>query len=164
MNSHCSAKTWTGLPLALRGTQHAAVMVALALAGAGCEDRAIGRACDVQADAGPLQAVYNAQALECPSRVCIKPARDPTVARLIDTGPYCTGECSKDGDCDGQTRGTGNPTGCKLGFACAVAFEVGPLCCKKLCICKDYLDLTQAMRLQTPASCSKAAGSTCQNL
>ena len=28
---------------------------------------------------------------------------------------------------------------CKEGFACAVATQAGPFCCKKLCICKGDL-------------------------
>jgi hypothetical protein len=39
---------------------------------------------------------------------------------------------------------------CKTGFACGVAFVVGPLCCQKLCLCKDFLGTTG---LQTPQTC-----------
>ena len=129
-----------------------------------CEDKAIGRPCDVEADAGLTQAVFNGQALECPTRICIKPARDMGVARQVDTAPYCTAECSKDSDCDGETRDKSNGLDkrCESGFVCAVAFEVGPLCCKKVCMCKDFVPPTGAM---SPASCDKSKGvSTCQNL
>jgi hypothetical protein len=127
-----------------------------------CEDKAIGRLCDVQAaDAGNLQAVFNGQALECPSRICIKPAYQQTASVDKGTAAYCTAECSSDSDCDGATRsGTGDKK-CSGGFICAVAFEVGPLCCKKLCVCKDFVD--PKVGLPTPASCNKNV-STCQNL
>src|SRR5688572_2499986 len=68
------------------------LLSALSLAGAlsslvfvlaACEDKAIGRRCDVQADAGPMQAVFNGQALECPTRICLKPARDNGVASTV---------------------------------------------------------------------------------
>jgi len=43
-----------------------------------CEDNGIGRPCDIGADAGQSQAVYNNQALECPSRICCKPVNQGT--------------------------------------------------------------------------------------
>ncbi len=111
---------------------------------AGCEDKAIGRACDVQAppDGGTNKAIFNAQALECPSRICLRPAKESTVAMSVDTSPVCTAECSKDKDCsDGETRNPGNKDDkrCKGGWVCAVPFVTGDLCCKKLCMCKDFL-------------------------
>jgi hypothetical protein len=138
---------------------------AAAALGSGCEDKAIGRPCDVQSDAGPMQAVYNPQALECPSRICIKPSREQGVATDTKTAPYCTAECSKDSDCDGERRDPSNGLDrrCQSGFVCGVAFEVGPLCCRKLCLCRDFI--SQSGGLMTPASCDKSKGvSTCQNL
>jgi hypothetical protein len=46
----------------------------------------------------------------------------------------CTAECQHDSDCDAETK-----MFCKEGFACAVATQAGPFCCKKLCICKGDL-------------------------
>jgi hypothetical protein len=129
-----------------------------------CEDKAIGRQCDVEADAGTQQAVFNGQALECPTRICVKPAVQQGVPDNKGTAAYCTAECSKDSECDGETRDSTSPNDkrCTKGFVCAVAFEVGPLCCKKLCMCKDFIPATG---LPTPASCDKSKGtSTCQNL
>src|SRR5262245_56654262 len=54
----------------------AGALASLVFVLAACEDKAIGRRCDVQADAGINQAVFNGQALECPTRICVKPARD----------------------------------------------------------------------------------------
>src|SRR2546423_3490370 len=104
---------------AVRLVALAAVLSAVTLVAAACEDKAIGRPCDVQSDAGAMQAVFNGQALECPSRICIKPSREQSVA-VTDTAPYCTAECSKDSDCDGERRDTGNPRDrrCKSGFVC----------------------------------------------
>jgi hypothetical protein len=136
-----------------------------ALLGSGCENKAIGRPCDVQSDASAMQAVFNGQALECPSRICIKPSREQGVATDTMTAPYCTAECSKDSDCDGERRdpSNGRDHRCQSGFVCGVGFEVGPLCCKKLCLCRDFI--SQMGGLQTPASCDKSKGvSTCQNL
>jgi hypothetical protein len=134
-----------------------ATLVALAaLVGTGCEDKAIGRPCDVLADAGATQAVYNAQALECPSRICLKPIVSGE-DKSVDTKPYCSAECSKDSDCDGEHRDSNNifDKRCGKGFVCGVAFEVGPLCCKKLCLCKDFLP---AGTMTTPKTCREAGG------
>lgn len=108
--------------------------------GAACEDKAIGRQCDVATDKiDPLQAVFNDQALECPTRLCIKPAVQNGNTGL-DTDALCTAECSTDDDCEGQSRGKAtDDKRCRTGFTCGVAFEVGPLCCKKLCLCRDFL-------------------------
>jgi hypothetical protein len=98
----------------------------------------LGTPCDLMADAGPMQAVYNAQALECPSRICMKP-----VDRVggVDTGPFCSAPCQTDSDCNGVLRSPDNPSDrrCTTEFTCGVAFLVGPLCCKPICLCKDFL-------------------------
>jgi hypothetical protein len=127
----------------------ALLLTLAALGSMACEDNGIGRPCDVGADAGQSQAVYNNQALECPSRVCLKPVNQST--KLQNTGPYCSAYCSKDSDCDGQQRDNAEATDlrCKGGYACGVPFVVGPLCCQKLCLCKDFL----GSGVQTPQTC-----------
>lgn len=135
----------------------------LGAASAGCENQAIGRPCDVsKADAGPLEAVFNGSALECPTRLCLKPSRDPLVQKRVDTAPYCTSECSSDSDCDGERRDirNGNDKRCEGGFVCGVATVVGGLCCKKVCLCRDFV---APGGVQTPVECNKAT-STCVNL
>jgi hypothetical protein len=126
-----------------------ALLLALAALGSmACEDNGIGRPCDIGADAGQLQVVYNNQALECPSRICLKPV---VQGSTINTGPYCSATCSKDSDCDGQKRDNAEVTDlrCQHGYACGVAFVVGPLCCKKLCLCKDFIGTS----FSTPQTC-----------
>jgi len=125
----------------------ALLLTLAALGSMACEDNGIGRPCDVGADAGQSQAVYNNQALECPSRVCLKPVNanpcclssPPTCT--CNTGPYCSATCSKDSDCDGEKRDSQEASDlrCTGGYACGVAFVVGPLCCQKLCLCKDFI-------------------------
>ncbi|HJX51276.1 MAG TPA: hypothetical protein VJ801_00790 [Polyangia bacterium] len=109
----------------------------------------VGTPCDVLAvNPGPTQAIFNNQALECPSRICLKPLDQTGEA---DTTAFCASECSTDSDCVGATRDPSDPNDkrCVTGYACGVAFVVGPLCCKKLCLCKDFL----AGPLQTPMAC-----------
>jgi hypothetical protein len=111
----------------------------------------IGRPCNLMADAAPVQAVYNAQAPECAGGVCLKPAVTNSSSDY-GTGAYCSGFCSKDSDCDGQTRNENDPNDkrCTMGYACGVAFVVGPLCCKKVCLCKDFLN---PMGVTVPLTC-----------
>ena len=134
------------------------VLVAL-VAPAACEDKAIGRVCEVQTDAGTAeQALINGQALECPSRLCLRPAPDSTLGQSVDTTSLCTAECSKDSDCDGaETRASNNVRDkrCRSGFVCGVATATGSVaCCKKLCLCKDFLVIPPS-GLEAPIVCDR---------
>ncbi len=134
------------------------VLTALAvLALAGCSQDSnvhLGAPCALGFDAGATQATYTADVPECASGLCLKPAIENYMDR--GTGPYCTTTCSSDSDCHGERR-DGNDRldhRCISGYACAVAFAVGPLCCQKLCICKDFLDERGAV---TPPNCQAGA-------
>src|SRR5262245_14703078 len=132
--------------------------VAVTLGGAGCEDKAIGRVCDVQADGGTRNALVNGQALECPTRICLRQATDVDKAQNEGTTSLCTAECSKDKDCeDGELRNSKNANDhrCKSGFVCGVATWTGSFCCKKLCLCKDFITIPQG-GLQTPIACDRS--------
>lgn len=138
-------------------------VAALALATSGCEDKHIGRPCDLSAvDAGVSgtgnTATINSQAVECPSRICIYPAAD----KVAPVGPLCTADCSSDDDCeDGETSDDMTTKRCKTGFVCMVPTTVGPFCCRRMCVCKDLIDTTGNTYQQTPESC-KAGQSSCQ--
>ena len=135
----------------------ALLLTLAALGSMACEDNGIGRPCDVGADAGQSQAVYNNQALQCPSRLCLKPIDQ---VGGVDTGPLCSSLCSTDSDCGGPTRDASDPndTRCAGGYACSVAFIVGPLCCAKVCLCSDFL----AQPVQIPNACNPDGGMICQ--
>jgi hypothetical protein len=150
----------TCLRLSLFGCFAIAVV---AFGNTGCEDKAIGRPCDVfNGDAGlpAASAIYNPQALECPSRICIKPI---AVKSGVNTTALCSAPCSQDSDCDGQARAcngndsTCNDRRCMGGFACAIPFDVGPICCQKLCVCKDFY----SQNITTPAACAGNGAATC---
>jgi hypothetical protein len=103
--------------------------------------KAVGQRCDVHVNAGPSQAAYNGNASECPSGMCLKPAIQ-SEDKSVDTRAICSAECQTDADCEGELRAPYNGPydgRCMKGFKCAVPFEVGPLCCKKMCVCKDFL-------------------------
>lgn len=143
----------------------ATLLGALGLAASACEDKGIGRVCDVQADGTSMQSIVNTQALECPSRLCLKPAKDNAKATEVKTTSLCTAECSKDSDCDGESRNSKDAMDfrCVTGFVCGVVFEVGPLCCKKLCMCKDFVTIPPE-GLKTPPSCASGTSSMCANV
>jgi hypothetical protein len=147
MNSNSGISSRPLWPALVRASLPLAMLLGLAaLANVSCgsneasgDNGGMGRPCDLMADAGPTQAVYNAQASECSSGICLKPVLQRTAD--YETGPYCSELCSKDSDCDGQMRDGNDPNDrrCTMGYACGVAFVVGPLCCKKICLCKDFL-------------------------
>src|SRR5262249_60133815 len=98
----------------------------LALGSAGCENKHIGRTCDLNADAGTTSgtgttATINPEALECPSRICVLP---PMAGGPTDTVALCTAECSSDDDCSDGETGPKNPPAsqsdhhCETGFTC----------------------------------------------
>jgi hypothetical protein len=155
MKSNLGVTTRPLLPALVRTSLFGAVLLGFsAFLNMACEDNGIGRPCDLMADAGPTQAVYNAQALECPSRICLKPVLNSLKDR--ETGPYCSALCSKDSDCEGQKRDGNDPNDkrCTSGYACGVAFVVGPLCCKKVCLCKDFLS---EKGVTVPLTCDPSA-------
>jgi hypothetical protein len=144
------------------------LLAAVALFGnTGCEDKAIGRPCDVLTDAGNSQGVFNSEALECPSRICLKPVvQEGATMPDPPTTAYCSASCSQDSDCDGQTRASCNPATetcrdkrCSKGFACGIAFVKGKICCQKLCLCKDFLN--PSVGAPTPIACQGTAAATC---
>ena len=125
----------------------AALTTLLLLVAVGCADKHIGRRCIISndggaADMGPTYFSVNPLALECPSRICIKPAQ----LAGTDTQALCTDECSSDDDCaGGETRDTKDSEDrrCRSSFACRYAIpnlDGVPLACKRVCVCKDFFD------------------------
>lgn len=122
--------------------------------------RGVGAVCDILTDAGANMAVYNAEALECPSRICLKPAAQPGAPGGTNGG-LCSTSCNQDSDCTGALADPTNPSDprCRTGFVCGTPFVKGMLCCMKLCLCSDYLGSPGA---QTPIACMGDAGANCE--
>jgi len=140
-----------------------AVALAMAILASGCEDNALGRPCYLGADAsvGAAQGAFAIPATDCPSRICTKPAVQPGVSNELNTGPYCTVNCSSDSDCNGETRDftNANDRRCMKGFTCAIPFDSGKLCCQKLCLCRDFF--SSSVGPATPEVCQNNAGKSC---
>lgn len=114
------------------------VLTGMAALTVACEENPVGRECFTGLDEGnPEQAIVASPALECQSRVCLRvPQDNPTLPEGSEYASLCTAECGSDEDCD---RVPESP--CQTGFACMVPTVVGSFCCRKLCVCKDYLIL-----------------------
>ena len=131
-----------------------------------CSGEPVGRLCDL----GTLmpeatEVVVASPSLDCVSRTCLRyPAQRDLPPGSRPLGPndgLCTSECQSDEDCD---RVPESP--CITGFTCGIAVTVGPFCCRKFCICKDYVVVPEATgELGTPAAClSENADNACCNL
>ena len=166
-----STRTSEARPTVGRLAWAGAFALAAVVLASGCENNDMGRTCDIKTDAGVSpsrgQGAYSTNAADCPSRLCIKPAVQPGVAsdpKILDTGPYCTVECNSDSDCNGQTRDFSNPndTRCRIGYTCAIPFDAGKLCCKKLCMCRDFLfPSSKAPADITPDICKSDSANSC---
>ncbi|MCG8423303.1 MAG: hypothetical protein MJE77_35830 [Proteobacteria bacterium] len=117
---------------------------------AACSDNPVGRECFLGTETpSDTQVVVASPALECSSRTCIQIPLETGVI-LPEGSRYaslCTAECEVDSDCD---RVPESP--CQTGFTCGIATVVGKFCCRKLCMCRDYLLVPDA-GLSTPTAC-----------
>ncbi len=115
----------------------------------------LGKTCSLGFENSLTGLVYNPQAPECTAGFCLKPA----LASFQDMGTaaFCTTTCADDGDCHGQKRDGDDPDDrrCVQGYACGVVTTVGPLCCQKVCVCKDFIS---EQGLATPPACQPGAG------
>jgi len=142
----------------------AAIYVVLALvvgaAATGCNDNPVGRKCFIgDLDAGAeTQTILASPALECPSRSCLHVPLQRALPEGSEYADQCTAFCGDDGDCDKM-----DDSPCVNGFTCAVATVVGPFCCRKVCICRDYLLIPDG-GVPLPAACVANGENTCCNL
>jgi hypothetical protein len=143
------------------------VQLSIAALAIGCTDNPVGRKCDLGAATPQVNDVVVASpSLDCVSRTCLKvpqsrdlpPGSDPLAA---NTG-LCTAECTSDDECD---RVPESP--CITGFTCGIpdGVTVGDFCCRKFCICKDYIVIPDSGHLGVPKGCDpKNAENTCCNI
>jgi hypothetical protein len=139
--------------------------VVLCLALVACGGEPVGRLCDLGTETPqPSEVVVASPSLDCVTRTCL---RYPLGRELPPGSTFpaannglCTAECSGDEDCE---RVPESP--CVTGFTCGIAVQVGPFCCRKFCICKDYVVVPETGQLATPAACDAAnVNNACCNL
>jgi hypothetical protein len=147
-----------------------AALAALGFGGLiGCEDNPVGRVCDLGTETpGASDVVVASPSLDCVSRTCLRvpgtrtPPPGSDIGNLLANQGLCTAECSSDDECD---RVPESP--CLTGFTCGIPdrVAVGDFCCRKLCICKDLVDVPASGKLDTPQACDPAkAENECCNL
>jgi hypothetical protein len=154
--------------------RHASLVVLLSIATAtgaalatGCADNPVGRICDLGASTpGAGDVVVASPSLDCVSRTCLRVplGRElpPGSSFPSGTSGLCTAECVADSDCD---RVPESP--CITGFTCGIpeGISVSDFCCRKFCICKDYIVVPESGHLATPMACDpKNVNNTCCNL
>jgi len=146
-------------------------LLALALTlfglGGACEDKHVGRPCELGTmplgGSSGQNAAVSSPALECPSRICLLPGaeKDPrsaaqVAANVSGTGPLCTASCEENADCEDGEKG--NPDNaadkrCRGGFVCAWPTLVGPFACQKMCVCTDFVSVPSG-GLKKPSNCN----------
>lgn len=135
---------------------------------ASCDNKHVGRYCELGVtdpgtpSGGGSTATINSQALECPSRICILPGQENGGT---DTQALCTAECGSDDDCsdgEGGPKGNGDDHHCESGFACVVPTTVGDFCCRRMCVCRDFLNINPQTGYQIPAICRNGGAQSCR--
>ncbi|MBP6627946.1 MAG: hypothetical protein KBG28_04680 [Kofleriaceae bacterium] len=129
------------------------IFVATAVALGACGGEEVGRICDLGVEApGVNETVVASPSLDCTTRTCLKvPLTNalPAGSRYPDGNRgLCTAECESDDDCE---RVPESP--CAGGFTCAIPTTVGPFCCRKFCICKDYVVIPENGTIPEPLAC-----------
>jgi hypothetical protein len=132
-----------GLGLGTGLGRHLVGLMFLVTAAGACKSNPVGRKCFIgttNQDAGTPQTIVASPALECQSRTCLHIAGR--------TDDLCTGECENDDDCQ-----TSPESPCANGFVCMKPVVTGSFCCKKLCVCKDYVIIPDG-GLIDPGACN----------
>jgi len=132
---------------------------------AACTTNPVGRICDLgTATPQVSEVVVASPSLDCVTRTCLRVplSRELPPGSQFPAGNngLCTAECVADDDCD---RVPESP--CITGFTCGIAVTAGPFCCRKFCICKDYMVIPESGHLATPKACDASDGNNaCCNL
>src|SRR5688572_5055728 len=100
-----------------------------------CNPNSIGRPCVNPAASQPEGTQLVSPALECPSRLCLL-TTGALEGQDGGTRQTCTDSCESNDDCEAESLAQ-----CKNGFVCAVANTTGKYACKRVCICRDDLDV-----------------------
>jgi hypothetical protein len=139
-----------------------AVLGILLLGLVACGGEPVGRVCDLGSQTpAASEVVVASPSLDCVTRTCLRVPLGASClqaeyrAAITGSRPSASAE-----DCE---RVPESP--CTGGFACGVAVTVGPFCCRKFCVCKDYIVIPSDGVLPTPKACDPGdSNNTCANL
>lgn len=101
--------------------------------------------CEVDADCDVQSGV---ESFDCVEGRCVV-AQDTVLERSM-----CSATCGNDADCADPADGTR----CEGGFACVPLMSLGPMCCEKVCVCRDGLDVARSETLQDACELGTAVG------
>lgn len=136
------------------------ILATVAVTSTACTENPVGRKCFIGTDAGSQsQSIVASPALECPSRTCLRVPLESELPEGSEYANLCTAECQSDDDCD---RVPESP--CQNGFTCAIPVVVGPFCCRRMCVCKDYLVIPDGGVPEPEACDPDDENNTCVNL
>lgn len=138
-----------------------ALAIYACIAVAACAGESVGRICDLgESTPSASEVVVATPSLDCTSRTCLRMPLErelpPGSSMPTGTQGLCTATCEADDDC---VRVPESP--CVSGFTCGVATTVGPFCCQKVCMCKDYVVVP---RLEKAACDPSNPNNMCSNL
>jgi hypothetical protein len=123
----------------------------------------VGDVCNYGAPATSPNQVILASASSCNGGACLRfPLQRELPAGASYNGDVglCSAVCEDEGDC---FRIPESP--CVTGFACGIVQTVGPACCQKYCVCKDYILLPESGEPPVPQACDAAnPANACCNL
>jgi hypothetical protein len=112
-----------------------------------------GGICLLVSDDGPLACNFDLEcAEEAEGSACGQNGLCDLPPAFLEANTRCTRTCEHDEDCP-------DLPGCTTGFRCATITFLGPLCCQKVCACKDHLHDAQAD--DADAYCAVAADELC---
>jgi hypothetical protein len=121
---------------------------------AACSDNPVGRICDLGLEipaqpGGRRLALARLPEPHLPEGADGRQQDPPDGFQALSANKgMCTATCESDDDCDKVPESP-----CVTGFTCGVALTVGPFCCQKFCICKDYVVLPESGKLPDKEAC-----------
>ena len=130
----------------------------------GCSNTPVGNPCTlgIPGDSGDNDnnSIVSSPVVDCESRICIRtPQQGEPPEGFTGSQDYCTADCGSDSDCSES-----GASSCITGFSCRVATTTTRFCCRKLCVCNDYLD-SSSTQPDVPEECDPDNPiNTCQNL
>ena len=138
-----------------------AILCLSSLGLSGCSTDDVGYPCQLSAAAstttstGAKTAVVVTNALDCLSRLCVRPTTSMTTAAGL-----CSKVCESDDDCPGANDACKSQGGTAQPYVCRVVKETGGLACCKMCVCSAFVAGTTDT---TTATCANATP-TCPKL
>jgi hypothetical protein len=79
----------------------------------------------------------------------------------------CSKSCDSDGDCENKgptEQPVAETTACDGDFKCRIMMELGEFCCRKMCVCADYLKDADLNEIEEACGPTGSAAESCDNV